>query len=778
MVMSADSRGSAAGPRALSPLAMPVSIQTRLLLLVLSVLLPGVFGVVWLINSSFDDERESNARALRDSARALSMVVDRELSRRATIVQLLAQSRWLDGPAPPREQDLLNFRQQAQRALQGSDGWIELHAPGRVLIDTRGDGTPPARQAAAELSDAPRVLPLQRVSDPAQAYVALLEPVQRDGRTVYNLLVTIRPAEVQRLVDAQALPKNRIGAVVDVSGHVVARHPGGSRYLGHPITPALRSRLADADEGMLPLVSLENTETMAYFRTSPLGWTSLIAMPRSQFAGPLPGDVLRVAWGALVLLAMAVAGAHWLSRRIVRPVQALKAAAASLQAGRPIDVPASGIVECDEVARALAMAGAAIRHNHAELERRVAEAVNRTREAEQRVAQSQRVEALGRLTGGVAHDFNNLLGVISNSAHLMQRHPAAATDLQAPLAATLRAVAVGSHLTQHLLRFAGRRPTRPQQVELTRYLPEVQELMRSVLGKRVDISVHVAPDTPPVHVEAGELELALINLALNARDAMPSGGELRLRAGKAEPEDTEGLPSAARGYVLITVSDDGSGIPPDVASRVFEPFFTTKAVGKGTGLGLSQVHGFCTQAGGAARLASTPGFGTTVSLLLPASDGCETCPPPHRTTTAPVTGARVLLVEDNDELGDVTAALLRSHGALVQRAGRADDALRLLQAQPLFDVVLTDVVMPDGMDGLALARHLRQHRPALPVVLISGDSAAAAAARDFVVLRKPCTEAELLAALYDAIAVGNTAAVAPAATATAPSGGSAGLTRR
>jgi CheY-like chemotaxis protein len=355
----------------------------------------------------------------------------------------------------------------------------------------------------------------------------------------------------------------------------------------------------------------------------------------------------------------------------------------------------------------------------------------------------------------VAHDFNNLLGVISNSAHLIQRHPAAA-ELQAPLATTLRAVAVGSQLTQHLLRFSGRRPVRPQKLTLTDFLPEVQKLLSSVLGRHIKIIVHVAPDAEPVRVDGGELELALINLALNARDAMPSGGELRLRARNAEARDTEGLAEVEqRRYVLITVSDDGVGIAPELAKRVFEPFFTTKEVGKGTGLGLSQVHGFCVQAGGAARLDSTPGLGTTVSLLLPADEGRADprAAESRNETAAPlIAGAHVLLIEDNDELGRVTAALLQSYGAIVHWAVDAAQALRQLDEQPPVDIVLSDVVMPGGMDGLTLARQLRRERPGLPVVLISGYSQAAVDATDLVVLRKPCAAEDLLRALRDALA--------------------------
>ncbi|MBK1616739.1 hypothetical protein CKO44_25225, partial [Rubrivivax gelatinosus] len=346
------------------------------------------------------------------------------------------------------------------------------------------------------------------------------------------------------------------------------------------------------------------------------GWTYMTAMPRQAVAGSLPPTVSQLAIGGALLLALAIAGALFVSRRIVGPVNSLKEAAAWMRAGQPVPHRATGLAECDEVGTALAEAAEAIQHAQADLERQVAEAVARTRQAEQRVSLSQRVEALGRLTGGVAHDFNNLLGVISNSAHLIQRR-ASSPDIQAPVAATLRAVEVGSRLTQHLLRFSGRHPTRPARIELGRYLADSQELIRVVLGKRCELQVTVAPDTRGIMVDSSELELALINLALNARDALPAGGHVWIEAGNAAAEDLAELPPGD--YVQIAVNDDGTGIAEAIADRVFEPFFTTKGVGKGTGLGLSQVHGFCVQAGGRAALASTPGLGTTVTLLLPAA---------------------------------------------------------------------------------------------------------------------------------------------------------------
>ena len=736
---------------------MPVTIRSRLLLLVLSVLLPGLIGAVWLVAHTFEAERSAHEHSLRDTARALSMVVDRELAQRSALARGLAESRWLDAAPDLTPDQLAGFHQQARRVMEGLAGWVELRSADQVLLDTRQVPTTAARSSTGALAERPVVLPLQTVTTAADAHAAVVQPVERGGRVVLNLLIALKPQELQHIIDAQKLPPDWVGTVMDDRGVVIARHPGGKNYIGRSATPDLRERMDAAAEGLFESVSLDGRRTTGYFSKSPQGWAYISAMPREQFNGLAQGAVVQVALASLLCLVLAVAGALGVSRRIVEPVQMLKAAAARMQAGQPVPADSTGIAEYDEVTRALAEAAEAIARGRSELEHQVAAAIARTRQAEQRLSQGQRVEALGRLTGGVAHDFNNLLGIISNSAHLISRHPMAA-ELEVPLGATRRAVQTGNQLTQHLLRFAGRRPVSPGAVELSRYLPELLELIRSVLGRRIELSVNVAPDTAPIHVDTAELELALINLALNARDAMPQGGELQLAARNATDEDRADFADlssaalAAGPQVLITVRDDGVGIAPEAAAHVFEPFFTTKPFGQGSGLGLSQVHGFSTQAGGAVRLASTPGVGTTVMMLLPVMAGEPVAPSAPDAAAAPsIAGARVLLVDDNEALADVTEVLLREHGAQVQRARDANGALRLLATQPAFDAVLTDVVMPGQMDGLALARVLSQQYPGLAVVLISGYSTAAPAS-GFPFLRKPCSPEELLATLSQAIA--------------------------
>lgn len=731
---------------------MSVSIRTRLLLLVMAVLLPAVAAAVWVVAQTWLTEQKALERHMRDTTRALSMVIDQELAHRAVIARVLSLSRMLDSaPDVPTEQ-LQLFGMQARRAMQGLGGWVEMYSADRELLNTRlpapDKPTPPAA-----LRDEPFVGPLSGGEPGINGglHAMVTHPVQRDGRTLLNIGVTILPQELQALLDRQQLPPDWIAAVIDRQGNIVTRHPGGVRHAGRKVSPDLRALLDRRAEATFETNDLDGRPVIAYYSTSPRGWTYVTAVPREALTGVRAKAVMPVALGALLLLGLGVGGVLLVSRRITGPIYSLKSTAAALQAGRPVPVQSTGIVECDEVADALGEAAAAIARSRDELQGKVDEAVARTREAEQRVSQSQRVEAMGRLTGGVAHDFNNLLGVISNSAHLIQRHADDDQMLNVPVAAILRSVDVGSRLTQHLLRFAGRQPVRPQSIALSPYFGEVQELLRTVLGKRIELAAQCEPGTAPIKVDSSELELALINMALNARDAIASGGHVWLRARNAGAEDTHDLPPSD--YVLITFADDGRGIAEELAERVFEPFFTTKPVGKGTGLGLSQVHGFCVQAGGTARLASTPGLGTTVSLLLPAggapaATGDQPAPQAPRARMA---GRHVLLVEDNDELGRVTAALLRSFGCHVEQARDPREALARFDEGAPIDVVLTDVVMPGDLDGIELARRLRQRRPALPIVLISGYSAALTGVHEFLVLQKPCAPAQLLDVLQRAI---------------------------
>lgn len=363
--------------------------------------------------------------------------------------------------------------------------------------------------------------------------------------------------------------------------------------------------------------------------------------------------------------------------------------------------------------------------------------------AEEQLRQAQKMQALGQLTGGIAHDFNNLLTVIQGSADILRR-PELPDEKRIRFAeAIVQTAGRAATLTGQLLAFARRQPLQPEVMDLNQRIHAMIDLLDRTLGEEIEVSTELAPGLCPVEADPAQLESALLNIAVNARDAMPEGGSLIIRAREVRDEN------GARA-VALSVSDTGVGIDPEALSRVFEPFFTTKSVGKGTGLGLSQVYGFATQSGGDAKVESMPGKGTTVTITLPCSDQIPAEPAEESLeATAHRTGS-ILVVDDNEEVGAFAEVLLAELGHKVIRAQSGEEALEIVGDSPP-DAVFTDVVMP-GMGGLELAEELRRRWPALPIVLTTGysDKVTAIGTGGLPVLFKPY-RLETLAGILDKV---------------------------
>jgi len=394
----------------------------------------------------------------------------------------------------------------------------------------------------------------------------------------------------------------------------------------------------------------------------------------------------------------------------------------------------------------------ALRRTRREIEarRRLRDEAEQRSRAEDALRQAQKLDALGQLAGGLAHDFNNLLMVVSANAELLARVvPQAAARPE--LSSILKAVDGGGKLTRRLLAFSRKQAQHPEVLRPQAALDGMLDVLRTTAGKAIELTLQIDNDTPAIEVDAAELEMALINLVANARDAMGHKGRIRIQARPNRlGEGPEGHPL---GYAVISVSDTGQGMSADILNRAFEPFFTTKPPGVGTGLGLAQVYGFCVQAGGDVEVASKLRVGTTVSMLLPAT-AKTVLPAEPVVASASTLSARVLLVEDSPELSSTIAASLERSGCVVTPVASAQEAERLALAPGAgFDVVLTDIIMP-GADGIALAKGLRKRRPGLPIVLMTGYSKEArhAVGADMEVLAKPCAAHEIVGALSRAIA--------------------------
>jgi len=371
--------------------------------------------------------------------------------------------------------------------------------------------------------------------------------------------------------------------------------------------------------------------------------------------------------------------------------------------------------------------------------RRLYDEADRREAAEGALRQAQRLEALGQLTGGVAHDFNNLLMIISGS---VARLRADLTDAKYTRIFDMIATATqrGETLTRQLLTYSRQQTLTPQVIDMSERLPLIRDLLTRSLSSDIDIKVDVPNGICAIRVDPGEFELAILNLAVNAKDAMPNGGTLSIRAKAVTLKGEASEDGLSGDYVAIRVADTGHGVPAEILTRVFEPFFTTKEVGKGTGLGLSQVYGFARQSGGTATISSAEGRGTAITIYLPRShDAPDVASPQPPARPQPDGAGTVLLVEDNADVAEVGAGYLRQLGYQVRSVVNAQAAIAALRLDANVDLVFSDILMPGSMNGLDLSREIGERFPGIPVLLTTGYSASAqdAVRQGVVVLQKP-----------------------------------------
>ena len=344
-------------------------------------------------------------------------------------------------------------------------------------------------------------------------------------------------------------------------------------------------------------------------------------------------------------------------------------------------------------------------------------------QAEERLRHAQQLEALGQLTGGIAHDFNNLLTVIIGNLQLVQEESAGNDAIAQPADAALRAAMSAAELTRKLLAFSRRQALRPQAVDVNALVGGMLDMIRRALGERITIIAHPGANVPPAHADPGQLETALLNLVVNARDAMPNGGRLFIETGVRylDPQYVKPVGDLQPGdYVMLAVSDNGTGMPPEVLARAFDPYFTTKERGKGSGLGLSMVHGFVKQSRGHVAIYSEPGRGTTVRLFLPVAAPAASGQTKERARPVPGGKEAILMVEDEEAVRTIGARFLAQLGYTVHEAGDADAALRTLAAHPEIRLVFTDIVLPGTRGGIELAGEVQRMRPDVALLFTSG----------------------------------------------------------
>ena len=575
---------------------------------------------------------------------------------------------------------------------------------------------------------------------------------------------------LNRQFDLLGLPPTVAVAVNDRAGITVARWPDPGRYVGKPGGAEFRRITEGNAAGVFEGVARDGRPRIVGY--SPVGSPDLglrvaIGLDRDAAFAEVTqahrlGLVLIGAGAALCLALTALLG----TAMIGRPVQSLLAASRrwsqgelAVRTGLAHDRSEFGRLAAgfDAMAQslqaqdlALRARGTELRRLNDELESRVQREIAARESAQLRATQAERLQALGQLAAGIAHDFNNVMQSVAGAAGLIERHPDDPGAVRRMLRVIAEATARGAAVTRRLLAFGRHGDLRPEAVDAATLLQELRELLLHTLGRDIDLVLRVPPGLPPVLADRGHLETALVNLATNARDAMPGGGRLTFSAavetigGDQRPLD---LPPGA--YLAIIVADTGVGMDAATLRRAPEPFFTTKPAGQGTGLGLSMVRGFVEQSGGALDLASRPAQGTIVRLLLPqAADAARPPAGPPEGQGACAVGAAVLLVDDEPLLRSVLAEFLEEAGCAVRTAAGANEALAMLQASIAVDVLVTDLSMP-GPDGRSLIRAAQALRPGLPAILLTGyageDCDAAAPDRRIELLRKPVSGHALLA---------------------------------
>ena len=711
-------------------------IQARLTMLAVVTALPLVALAGFAILRVVDDERTQIQLDVTQRVEDLLADVDRQVSAIQAELQVLAVSPSL------RDGDFAAFDQQMRAALTIRGTSIVLHdTKGQQLLSTnRPFGEPLPRATNTEMHDRVVATGKPQISDLIMCAVLRRPilvagvPVFRDGQVVHVLAMGLGPEVLSSLLKEQSLSPDWTVGIFDRKGVIVARNRELDRFLGKQASPTLLEAMREPAQNWFPSVTSEGIPVYSTFRRSPItGWTVAIGLPKEFVDAPILRARLLAFGGGAAVLALSLVLGWWMARAIRRPVEALTAATKALGRGEPVDSLSCGVRELEDVGNELRNAAAALARNREQLEstvegrtRELAAANERLRaeidareQAQSALLQAQKMEAMGQLTGGVAHDFNNLLTAVSGSLALLE--PRISDDKSLRLLHTAqRGASQGAKLTESLLAFARKQRLNPIPADLNSIIVEMTEMLRRSIGPTVEIRHALTSELWPVLVDTGQIETTLLNVALNARDAVPGGGMVLIETANIRGTSQE-LPEEVSGQdcVLVSVRDTGTGMSPEVLERAFEPFFTTKEVGKGTGLGLSMVFGVVRQSGGTVRIHSRLREGTTVQIYLPRAIDTAASGAGRQRPARAARGAHILVVDDDPDVRWIIAQDLQEIGYLVTEADSGRAALAILEQDAPCDLMVADLVMP-GLSGLDTLRLARRTRPDLKVLFASG----------------------------------------------------------
>ena len=740
-----------------------MSISTRLILLVLGLALPlnlVIVGVIWDLFSRADEVQRTS---LLYAARSIAAGVDADLGKYVALGEALARSPAL------LDDNLDAFEAEARRAFPAEgDAWVLVaDMNGQQLVNTfLPVGQPLPRRSPEAIAAQDRAFSTRSIvitdllrGPVTQLWFASIQvPVFKEGQPFRGLAIIMRQREFVQLLSAQDIPRNWLAGIIDGEGQFIARVPTAD--VGQFASQGWR---ATKDQpGLFEFSSLEGEALIqANAQSSKSNWKVGVAVKKAELREAAWSTVRWAAMLGVGLSAASLLLAWSLARQITRPIDQLRQAFADVSEApaKPIAMGPPEILELqDTLHRATIERTKSNQALMAALSKLERELVLRE-EAQAALAQAQRMEAIGQLAGGIAHDFNNVLAAISSNVDMVTLPSADEKKTRELVQNAMDAIQMGANLTRRLLLLSSQHEVGLERLDLNDRVTGTIELLRRTLGEQVTVSLRLSPDPCQTSANPGDIDNAIINLAINARDAMPRGGMLTIETRHVTLDaDVAGrIANAQPGeYVVLTVSDTGHGMSPEVLKHAMEPFFTTKDPGKGTGLGLATIHSTVRQSGGFVAIDSAVGEGTSVHLYFPKAK-----PGPIVSRAAPTPkevplgdGELILLVEDNDKVREATANRLESLGYAVLEAKIGPEAITLLETGETIALVFSDIVMP-GMTGYDVAEWVSSMKPNLKVLLTSGYSempfAVSEALRKVKVLAKPYTREQLACALREAL---------------------------
>ncbi len=750
----------------------------QLVLLALATALPLLLSSYLMFGRLAANEHNTVRQSLFLNSKTLAALVDNEIDTHLAIATTLSRSPALISG------DLKNFWTEATEALQLVPGsWLTIHSPsGEMLLTTLvpfGAGIDKITNAdvsTAKFSDrSPWIedLALDAVSKRLSAMVDI--PIFQGNDLKYIIAISLVPERFLALFKDKYNNSEVVG-ILDRNQKFVARIPDHDKRLGTLASAGWRAAIDKASEGIIEIKTLEGELSFTGYAPTRNGWTVGVARLEKDIQSPLQSIALSSLALSLALAALSFVLAIVIARNINVGMAALTTAARAVGEGNKIDVFPTPFAEATTLANTLKNAateldrrGQALENINAGLEQKVSERtaelreeLKRREEAEAILRHTQKIETIGQLTGGIAHDFNNMLTVIMGNLDTVKRRMAnieGAATLMRPIESAQQGARNAAKLTHRLLAFSRQQPLEPEVISINSLILGLSDMMSRSVGEQVKIETVLGAGIWPTYVDANQLENSLANLIVNARDAMPNGGKLTIETANTYFDDAyvEHFKDVKSGaYVMLSVTDAGTGIDREKLERIFEPFFTTKGVGKGTGLGLAMVHGFVKQSGGHIRVYSEVGQGTSVKIYLPRhAENANIVSVPraaqeNREAELPRArkGETIVVVEDDTGVSEYAVSVLEDLGYRILAAQDGAEGLAIVKKTRRIDLLFTDVVLGGELNGRQLADVVKEIRPSLPVLFTTGYTRNAIVHHgklddDVDLLNKPYTQRDL-----------------------------------